>query len=110
MGDTLLQTRGQSTTVPGAVTAQQPGDPPLKLDFGLSTSAESRALTRAQALYNANHVAQAAAIFARYHSLEAQIGSAYAAWGKDGLATMKSLAAAHPASTVALLHLGIADS
>jgi tetratricopeptide (TPR) repeat protein len=109
IGATLLQTRGESTTVPGAVTSPQPGDPPLKLDFGLDASAEARALSRAQVLYNANHVAQAAAIFARYHSLEAQIGSAYAAWSKDGLATMKSLSAAHPASTVALLHLGIAD-
>ena len=109
VGATLLQTRGESTTVPGAVTKPQPGDPPLKLDFGLESSAEARALTRAQALYNGNHVAQAAAIFARYHSLEAQIGSAYAAWSKDGFATMKSLAAAHPASTVVLLHLGIAD-
>jgi tetratricopeptide (TPR) repeat protein len=109
VGATLIQTRGERTTVPGAVTKPQPGNPPLKLDFGLDTSAVARALTQAQALYNANHVAQAAAIFARYHSLEAQIGSAYAAWSKNGLATMKSLAAAHPASSVALLHLGIAD-
>jgi Flp pilus assembly protein TadD len=109
VGATLLQTRGESTAVPGAVTSPQPGDPPLKLDFGFESSAESRALARAQALYNANHVGQAAAIFARYHSLEAKIGSAYAAWSKNGFATMKSLAAEHPASTVALLHLGIAD-
>ena len=33
--------------------------------------------------------AQAAAIFARYHSLEAQIGSAFVAWPKDGLATVQ---------------------
>ena len=109
IGVTLLQTRGESTTVPGAVTTPQPGTPPLRLDFGLDTSAETRALTRAQALYNANHLAQAAAIFARYHSLEAQIGSAFAAWNQNGLATMQQLAAAHPASSVALLHLGIAD-
>jgi Flp pilus assembly protein TadD len=69
----------------------------------------ARALTRAQALYNSGHVAQATAIFARYHSLEAQIGSAFVAWKQNGLATVRSLAAAHPASSVALLHLGIAD-
>jgi Flp pilus assembly protein TadD len=109
VGATLLQTRGERTTVPGAVTKPQPGNPPLKLAFGLDASAEARALARAQVLYNADHVAQAAAIFARYHSLAAQIGSAYAAWSKNGLATMKGLAAAHPTSTVALLHLGIAD-
>jgi Flp pilus assembly protein TadD len=85
------------------------GQPPLALDFGVDTSAEARALARAQTLYNAKDVAQAAAIFARYHSLEAQIGSAFVAWKEDGLATVRSLAAAHPASSVALLHLGIAD-
>ena len=109
VGATWLQTRGEHTTIPGAVTAPRPGDPPLRLDFGLDTSAEARALTRAQSLYNANHVAQAAAIFGRYHSLEAQIGSAFAAWDESGLARVQSLAAAHPASSVALLHLGIAD-
>src|SRR5262249_56147173 len=70
---------------------------------------EARGVTEATVLYNAKHTAQAAAIFARYHSLEAQIGSAYAAWKGNGLATMTSLAAAHPGSAVALLHLGIAD-
>ena len=109
VGATLLQTRGEHTTIPGAVTTPQPGDPRLRLDFGLDASAEARALNRAQTLYNAHHVAQAAAIFARYHSLQARIGSAFAAWDKDGLARMQSLAAAHPASPVALLHLGIAD-
>ena len=109
VGVTLLQTRGERTTVPGAVTTPRPGNPPLRLDFGLDTSAEARALARAQALYNANHVAQAAAIFARYHSLAAQIGSAFASWNRSWLAPVESLAAAHPASGVALLHLGIAE-
>jgi len=109
VGATLLQTRGEHTTVPGAVIKPRAGQPPLALNFGIETSAEARALTRAQALYNGGHVAQAAAIFARHRSLESQIGSAFAAWNKNGLATMQSLAAAHPASSVALLHLGIAD-
>jgi Flp pilus assembly protein TadD len=109
VGATLLQTRGERTTVPGAVIKPHAGQPPLALDFGIDTSAEARALTRAQTLYNAKDITQAAAIFARYHSLEARIGSAYVAWKEDGLATVKSLAAAHPASSVALLHLGIAD-
>jgi Flp pilus assembly protein TadD len=109
VGVTLLQTRGERTTVPNAVTKARAGLPPLDLNFGVDGSAEALALTHAQALYNANHVPQAAAIFARYHSLEAQIGSAFAAWKQDGLATMQRLAAAHPASSLALLHLGIAD-
>ena len=109
VGGTLLQTRGESTTVKGAVTAPRPGRPPLELDLGVDTSAEARALLRAQKLYNAGHVSQAAAIFARYHSVEAQIGSAFVAWNRNGLATVSHLAAAHPASGAALLHLGIAD-
>jgi Flp pilus assembly protein TadD len=109
VGVTLLQTRGERTTVPGAVVAPQPGNPPLKLDFGLDSSPEARALSRAQALYNHDHIAQAAAIFGRYRSLEARIGAAFAAWERNGLATVQSLAAAHPASSLALLHLGIAD-
>jgi tetratricopeptide (TPR) repeat protein len=109
VGATLLQTRGETTTVPGAVTKARPGRPPLDLAFGVDSSAEARALTRAQALYNGNHVAQSAAIFGRYHSLEAQIGSAFVAWNQDGLSTVRHLAATHPASGVALLHLGLAD-
>jgi Flp pilus assembly protein TadD len=91
------------------VTTPRAGQPPLDLNFGLDTSPEARALSRAQSLYNANHLAQAAAIFSRYHSLAAQIGAAYSAWSTNGLATMQQLAAAHPGSSLAQLHLGIAD-
>jgi Flp pilus assembly protein TadD len=109
VGVTLLQTRGERTTVPGAVVTPRAGQPPLDLNFGVDTSAEAQALTGAQTLYNANHLAQAALIFARYHSVEAQLGAAFAAWKQDGLATVQQLAAAHPGSSVALLHLGIAE-
>jgi tetratricopeptide (TPR) repeat protein len=109
IGVTLLQTRGETTTVPGAVTKPRAGRPPLELEFGVDASPEARALARAQALYNGKKVAQAAAIFGRYHSVDAQIGSAFAAWNRGGLAALKSLAAAHPASDVVLLHLGLAD-
>jgi tetratricopeptide (TPR) repeat protein len=109
VGATLLQTRGETTTVPGAVTNARPGRPPLDLAFGVDSSAEAQELTRAQVLYNHNHLAQSAAIFGRYHSLEAQIGSAFVAWKQDGLAKVRRLAATHPGSGVALLHLGLAD-
>jgi tetratricopeptide (TPR) repeat protein len=109
VGLTLLETRGQTTTLPGAVVKPRPGRPPLELEFGVDASAQAQALAHAQSLYNGKHVAQAAAIFRRYHSLEAQIGSAFAAWKEGGLASVKSLAAAHPTSDVALLHLGLAD-
>jgi tetratricopeptide (TPR) repeat protein len=109
VGVTLLQTRGETTTVRGAVTSPRPGRPPLDLNFGVDASTEAQALVRAQTLYNHNHIAEAAAIFRRYHSVEARIGSAFAAWDQGGLDTVKSLAAAHPTSGVALLHLGLAD-
>jgi Flp pilus assembly protein TadD len=109
VGATLLQTRGEHTTVPGAVTKPRPGRPRLELTFGVDTSAEARALARAQKLYNGGHVAQAAAIFRRYHSPAAQIGSDFVAWDKDGLARLTRLAAANPSSGAVLLHLGLAQ-
>lgn len=109
IGATLLQTRGETTTVPGAVVKPQPGLPPLELNFGVDSSAETRALAGAQTLYNDDHVAQAAAVFDRYHSLAAQIGSAFAAWNRNGISAIERLAAAHPASGVVQLHLGLAE-
>lgn len=109
IGVTLLQTRGETTTVPGAVVTPQPGYPPLRLDFGVDASVEAQALARAQQLYNGNHVAQAAAIFRRYQSPEARIGSAFAAWNQGGFATVEQLAKSYPSSGVVLLHLGFAE-
>jgi predicted Zn-dependent protease len=107
VGVTLLQTRGETTTVPGAVTKSQPGIPPLFFDFGVRNDREARDLSRAAQLLNAKHVAQARAIFTRYHSLQAQIGLAFANWpGSNALDTLKTLAAQHPDSAVAEYHLG----
>ncbi|MGD0713846.1 MAG: hypothetical protein ABSB24_06630 [Gaiellaceae bacterium] len=106
VGVTLLQTRGETTTAPGAVTAPRKGAPPLQLDFGVRDDAEVRALTRAAKLYNAGRRAAAAPIFARYHSLEAQIGTAFATWPGHALDDLKRLVAAHPQSALAELHLG----
>jgi hypothetical protein len=109
VGATLLQTRGETTTVKAAVTAPQPGSPPLRLNFGVETSAEAQALARAQQLYNGGHVAQAAAIFRRYRSPEARIGSAFAAWNQGGLGRVEQLASSYPSSGVVQLHLGLAQ-
>jgi len=104
VGGTALMSRHERTSLP-----TQPGYPKLELSFGLRSNAEARALTRAERLYDLGNVAAAAPVFARYHSLEAQIGSAFAAWRSGGFATMQRLAAAHPASPLVLLHLGLAD-
>jgi Flp pilus assembly protein TadD len=110
VGVTLLQTRGEHTTIPGAVTKPRAGRPPLDIAFGVDPRADAGALVRAQAFYNAHRIARAAAIFRRYHSVEARIGSAFAAWDQGGgLAAMQRLAARYPASGVVLLHLGLAE-
>ena len=101
VGGTLLQTRGESTTAPGAVSKPRAGAPLLQLDFGVRADAQARALANAAKLYNAGKLAAAGRIFARYHSLDAQIGSAFAAWPKGGLDTMKRLVAANPHSALA---------
>jgi Flp pilus assembly protein TadD len=108
VGVTLLQTRGERTTVPGAVTAPRKGVPPLYLDLGLRDDAQTRALAQAAKLYTAGHRAQAAPIFARYHSLNAQIGAAFAAWPGHALDDLKRLVSSHPRSALAELHLGLA--
>jgi len=108
VGVTLLQTRGETTSTPGAVTKPREGSPPLQLDFGLSGDAESRDLARAASLYNKGDHSAAALVFARYDSLPAQIGAAFAGWPDGGLDAMKRIVAAHPKSSLAALHLGLA--
>lgn len=106
VGVTLLQTRGETTSAPGALTKPRSGIPPLFLDFGVRDNRETRALDRAARLLAKNEVRQARAIFARYHSLAAQIGLAFADWPAGGLDTLKRLAAQNPQSAVAAFHLG----
>src|SRR5205807_7131307 len=101
-----LQSRGESTKASTGVTKPRAGAPPLMLDFGVRADPEARALAQASALYRKGERAQAGRIFARYHSLEAQIGAAFAAWPKGGLDTLKHLVASHPGSALAELHLG----
>jgi Flp pilus assembly protein TadD len=109
VGITLLQTRGESTVPAGAVTKPRAGYPLLQLDFGVRGDAQARALARAQTLYNQGKVARAAPVFARYRSLEARIGAAFAAWKQGGgLDAVKRLVASHPRSPLAELHLGYA--
>ncbi|HZC74402.1 MAG TPA: hypothetical protein VE220_00385 [Gaiellaceae bacterium] len=104
---TLLQTRGQTTTVPGSVAKPLAGRPPLFFDFGVRDDREARDLSRAATLLNAKHVVAASAIFQRYHSLQARIGLAFADWPRGGgLETLKTLAAQNPGSPAAAYHLG----
>jgi tetratricopeptide (TPR) repeat protein len=84
------------------------GLPTLALDFGVRTDPEARALRRAVLAYNSGRPKQAAEIFGRYHSLDAEVGAAFAAWPAETLERLRTLAASHPHSSLAALNLGVA--
>jgi tetratricopeptide (TPR) repeat protein len=107
VGATLLQTRGERTTVPGAVTKPRAGRPPLDLFFGVDTGTEARTLIRARAFYEQGNVTRAAQLFGRYRSPAARIGSAFAVWRDGhGVQALEQLRAQYPRSSVVALHLG----
>jgi tetratricopeptide (TPR) repeat protein len=95
---------------PEPTSAAQPkprqGSPPLELSFGIRDDAEARDLRRALQDYNAGRHAQAARIFARYDSLEAKLGAAFAAWpGTED--RVEQLGALYPRSALVQLHVGL---
>ena len=91
-----------------AAAKPRAGLPPLALDLGLRTDPEARALQQAQQLYKDKQAAKAGEIFGRYHSLEAQVGSALAGWPDGTVEALQALAATHPRSSLLALHLGLA--
>lgn len=110
VGVTLLQSRGSDSgsASTAAVTKPRPGSPPLILDLGVRNDPEALALRHGAALYLKGQHAAAGRIFARYSSLPARIGTAFAAWPDGGLDTLKALVASNPHSALAELHLGYA--
>src|SRR5215210_6561583 len=98
----VVATRSHVAAAPKA----RAGRPPLALDLGVRTDAEARALGRAESLYRSRELARAGAIFDRYRSLEARVGSAFAAWPDGTVAELQELAAEHPRSSLVALHLG----
>jgi tetratricopeptide (TPR) repeat protein len=100
----VLATRGH---VPGTAKPRV-GHPPLSLALGDRADQEARDLDRAQRLYAAKNYDQAAAIFNRYSSLEARVGTALAAWPSGSIQRLETLQAANPRSALVALHLGLA--
>lgn len=100
---TWLQSRGQSTS---SAVKPLPGIPPLLFDYGLRNDAETRDLTQGAALLKAGKRAQAAVLFARYHDVQAQLGTAFTKW--PDLDAVEKIAAQNPHSAVAQLQLGLA--
>ena len=91
-----------------AAAKPRAGLPPLALDLGLRTDPEARALQQAQQLYKDKQAAKAGELFGRYHSLEAEVGSALATWPDGSVEALQALAAEHPRSSLLALHLGLA--
>lgn len=106
-GGTLL-TANEVASGPAAAVApeRREGFPPLALSFGLRDDAEARDLQRAAELHAAGRRDQAARIFARYDSIEAKIGAAFAAWpaSEDRI---EQLGALYPRSALVQLHVGL---
>jgi tetratricopeptide (TPR) repeat protein len=106
VGATLL-TRTDTGGASAALPAARKGAPELDLDLGVRTDPQAVALRRAEGLYSGGKRRQAGAIFDRYDSLEARVGSALAAW-PDGFDRLAVLAREHPRSSLAQLELGLA--
>jgi hypothetical protein len=82
------------------------GVPPLALDLGVRTDPEAVALRRAERLYAAKRRDEAARVFARYDSPQAQVGAAFSQWPDGSLDRLERLAAEHPRDSFVQLHLG----
>ena len=106
VGLVLLQTG--PTPEAAAGPQRRPGPPPLTLALGVRTDAEARALRRAAAAYGAGKRAQAARDFARWDSVEARVGEAFARWPAETVDRMNRLAGLHPDQAVVQLNLGVA--
>ena len=94
---------GKAASAPGLK-----GRPPIELDLGLRDDREATALRHATRLYSRGDLDQAAAIFGRYHSVEASVGSALTTWPDETIDRLGELAAAHPKSSFVQLQLGLA--
>jgi tetratricopeptide (TPR) repeat protein len=104
-GLTVGLTLATRTTPPHPHT--QSGLPPLVLDLGVRTDPEAVALRRAAGLYDAGKADRAAPLFRQYRSLEAEVGSALAAW-PQGFGDLAALARANPRSSLVQLAYGLA--
>ncbi|MDQ3823583.1 MAG: hypothetical protein M3321_10125, partial [Actinomycetota bacterium] len=107
VGATILAS--SDTEEPAAASpAPRPGAPPVLLDLGVRDDPEARALRRAETLHRQGRRREAARIFERFDSVEADVGAAVAAWPDGTVERLEALVRRHPASAVVRLHLGYA--
>lgn len=84
------------------------GNPPLELDVGVRQDREAGALREAQRLYLSGKIRKAGAVFVRYHSLQAHVGTAMTRPSKERIELLSAEARRHPGRAVVRLNLGLA--
>ena len=106
VGIVLLQTG----PTPEAAAGPKPrtGPPPLTLALGVRIDPEARALRRAAAAYAGGRRSRAAREFARWDSVEARVGEAFARWPAGTVDRLNRLAGLHADRAVVQLNLGVA--
>lgn len=80
----------------------------MTLELGVRSDAEAVALRRASRLYADGNRAAAGLTFARFDSLEARVGQAFATWPERTVDRLNRLAGLHPQRAVVQLNLGVA--
>ena len=105
-----LSSDGDSAGAPAETTAPElrEGRPPLSFALGFRSDSEARDLTRGAVRYQRGDIDEAAALFAKHDSLEAKVGTAFAAWPDGALDRLEQLAKLYPEVAVVQLHLGLA--
>jgi tetratricopeptide (TPR) repeat protein len=93
-------------TTPPKPPPKPSGSPPLVLELGVRTDPEAVALRQAADLYGRGQAHRAGLIFDRYHSLEAELGAAFAVW-PDGFTEVRTLARTFPRSSLVQLNYGL---
>jgi tetratricopeptide (TPR) repeat protein len=94
-------------TTPPKPPPKRSGSPPLVLELGVRTDPEAVALRQAVRLYEHGQARKAGVIFDRYHSLEAEVGAAFAVW-PGGFDELRALARASRRSSLVQLNYGLA--
>ena len=106
VGVAALQTESPEGVAAGPTP--RPGAPPLTLELGVRADREAVALRRAGRLYADGRRLEAGRTFARYDSLEARVGQAFATWPDGTVDRLNRLAGLHPQKAVVQLNLGVA--
>lgn len=106
VGLAAVQSEPVGEAAPRAVP--RAGVPPLTLELGVRDDAEAVALRRATALYADGKRVAAGETFARFRSLEARVGQAFAAWPEGTVDRLNRLAGLNPQRAVVQLNLGLA--